>query len=118
MAERDNDSGLHVLVTGPLDFFVEWTVDIDDWATSPVQVSEVVRACFAVAKCKDWDGVQRGYSGRVAYDAASDSHYFIFKLDNNGTTFLVGESIPYGVDGNLYFVPDGRSTPTPIGAPE
>jgi hypothetical protein len=49
-----------------------------------------------VAKHPEWESKLRN-EPRVGYDAASDSRYVIFKIDDNGMRFLVGETPIKGI---------------------
>ncbi len=54
--------------------------------------SEFLSAAAAVAEHRDWDGMLRD-EPRVVYDALDDQHFFMFKLDNNGTTLFAAHKI-------------------------
>lgn len=121
--ETTSTEGLYILEMGPLDCFTSFTLSAAEWVGRHEEGPEaaaalLIDACFTVAKHPLWDGVQRSYSPRVAFNAQTDSLYFIFKLDNNGTTFLVGWHLPQGLEGDLYFVPDGESKPMPVAKSE
>ncbi len=84
------------LSDGPLDYFQEATVEVLDWLSQSrgdfAGLSRRCRAywgaCEAVEKHELWDGELR-HMPHVGYDRNRDSEYFIFKLSNNGTTFIV-----------------------------
>lgn len=101
MAEaRDEAEGLKVVAISPLDFFDDYTLAITDWmgrdsydATIADKVERYTEAFAAVSRHPYWDGRLRCLP-RVGYNPAEDEGYFIFKIDNNGTTFLVGRTLP------------------------
>lgn len=110
MAESDD---LKVLAIDPLDCFEDFTVPIGDWLSRDTfdcdaydKIAAYTRAFAAVSRHPLWDGRIRCLP-RVAYNAIDDCGYFIFKIDNNGTTFLVGETLPE-IDGHLGFVVGGK----------
>ena len=56
--------------------------DLDAW-------TKLLGAIQAIGSHDLWDNDDMCHDPRVAYDAEHDSEYFIFKMSNNGTTFLV-----------------------------
>ena len=88
---------MKVMMCPPLDFFVDCTVAVTDWfstAEDPIWAwNFFLEACKVLTKCDFFDCKLRN-EPRVAYDATIDSAYFIFKINNNGTTFLVGNFLP------------------------
>lgn len=82
----------------PLDSYEDYTVSIPDFVrvdparqwgeTSTQKWAAFMGASAALLAHPDYDGFLRE-PPRVAYDRQTDDYYFIFKLDNNGTTFIV-----------------------------
>ncbi len=77
-----------------LDFFGGCTVPVSEWVHTaevflPHQAwSEFLKAADAVSHHGYWDGQLRE-EPCVGYNPNTDHHYFIFKLDNNGTSYVV-----------------------------
>jgi hypothetical protein len=100
------DSRLSVQAVEPRDAYEPSTVPVQAWIDHVEELpfglkrldawAQFIRAAAEVAKHPSWEWSLRT-EPRVGYDAASDSHYFIFKIDNNGTTFLVSENPIKGV---------------------
>lgn len=71
----------------------------------PVETSSAWRdfleATYAFMHHEFYDGDLRE-PPVVAYDALADTHYFIFKQDNNGTTFVVSRYPMKGLDDGDY----------------
>jgi hypothetical protein len=79
----------------PLDHYHHSTRPVSEWLEeNPEFHIFYVRACAAYLSNPFADEGLR-CSPRVAFDAASDGFYFIFKQDNNGTCILVGENLPH-----------------------
>ena len=79
-----------------LDFFEESTVPVSEWLKRPgasgrnlqEKRDELFDALFTVSQHPCWDWHMR-LEPHVAYYPRQDTWYFIFKLNNNGSTFLV-----------------------------
>lgn len=85
---------MKVRAISPRDFFHEGTIDVFKWiGNSTERCEEFMLAVAAVSRHELWEADIRQIP-RVAYDVSSDSTYFIFKIDNNGSTFLVGRQLP------------------------
>jgi len=90
--------GLYVRETGPKDFFDSYTVPVGMWLKNVREVEGYYsggeelfnRAVAALAKHTWWDWELR-LPPQVGWDFVSDDVYFIFKSDNNGTTFFVSQ---------------------------
>ena len=99
----------YVQACPPLDFYLAGTQTISDYLEGAEEFlvsmddevggkyetcsrgwSELVWAIRAYTQHPGFDGRLR-HEPRVAYDAESDSHYFVFKQDANGTTFVVSK---------------------------
>jgi hypothetical protein len=92
-----------VKVVGPLDFFENHTLLLEEWLARNSEervrcIEDFMRAVIAVSHHEWWDGMMR-CEPRVAYNPDGEHPYFIFKLDNNGTTFLVGMKVANFEDG-------------------
>ena len=99
-----NEQEMYVLeCVQPLDWFDVSTKRVDDWLNElpKFQLEQVegwklfLMAVAAVQQHLYWDGELRRVP-RVGYNPQNDQRgpsgiYFIFKLDNNGTTFLVSQ---------------------------
>ena len=92
-------------LTTPRDWFDDCTVTVAEWLgrapldeTNPYyRWSQWIRACAMVSKI----GRLRT-EPRVGYDPVSDQHYFVFKEDNNGTTWFVAEQpLHFDVDDEI-----------------
>jgi len=104
MVKRDS---MIVVRIPPLDFFGDVTIPVLEWLgrvspngrTPNSKLEDFILACAAVGPHLEHEAL-RGEGPAVAYNALTDSDYFIFKVDNNGTTFLVGREppIPDGAD--------------------
>jgi hypothetical protein len=108
---------MKVLMMAPLDWFYDSCIKVVDWLTSDDYYSSgdgvtrpddrtapwdlFLKACWAIMQTRPLDTLRN--PPYVAYDAASDSAYFIFKEDNNGTTYLVGDFLPLGIEGEIIF---------------
>jgi hypothetical protein len=78
----------------PLDFLYDSTRPVREWLEDDAERhGEYVLACVAYARNGHFELPLR-CEPRVAYDALHDTHYFIFKQDNNGTCVLVGRDLP------------------------
>ena len=87
-----------VQAVAPKDYYDGCTLRVDEWLAkcghdgvplTPTEAwAEFMQAVAVVTQHRLWEWQLR-QEPRVAYDAVSDRHYFIFKIDNNGTTFLV-----------------------------
>ena len=83
----------------PLDFFEDATLTLAEWLdkSDPQQriqkMATFMKSVVAVSRHPVWEWDLR-CEPRVAYNPALDDTYFIFKIDNNGSTFLVGDSLP------------------------
>jgi hypothetical protein len=81
-------------VKAPLDYYESSTLSVDQWIKQQREQSatdawsDFLQAVAVVTKEPFWEWGLR-LPPRVAYDPVSDGHYFIFKIDNNGTTFVV-----------------------------
>jgi hypothetical protein len=79
--------------TGPLDSFQYSTLSVFEWIERgpiPAQWSEFLEAVAEVTSHPLWEWQLR-HPPCVGYDPVSDSPYFIFKIDNNGLTFVVSQ---------------------------
>ena len=86
--------GRFVYCCNPLDWFQPFTKTVNEcgFLDLPSEFSEDYRcACLAVACHQFWDG-ERRHEDYVMYGPEVDGYYFAFKLNNNGTTFLVTET--------------------------
>lgn len=90
-----------VRATSPKDWFDDLTMTVREWLekeANPVgpsredKESEFLEAKAEVEKHDSWDNEER-HEPHVGYDPIEDTFYFIFKLDNNGTTFLYHNEI-------------------------
>ena len=85
--------------SSPLDNFVDCTIPITEWLTNQSTVerdlaalTDFCRAAAAVAKhLAPLDLLQR--EPVVAFDPETDAHFFIFKMNNSGTTYIVKRKI-------------------------
>jgi hypothetical protein len=86
----------------PLDFYMPYTLSLEEWLKRKDDSRHLrridkmrffVAACVAASKHPWWDGVLRD-EPRIALDLANDDLVVIFKLDNNGNTFLVRDVTP------------------------
>jgi hypothetical protein len=64
-------------------------------AHAPTPLAELGRPEVVEHHATDED---RRVAVRVAYDAVNDMSYFIFKIDNKGTTFFVSQQPLQGID--------------------
>lgn len=95
---------LECVETGELlDFYEDMCVEVDDFIARDTAVprrlarpGEALRdfaeACFAFAKANTRDTDLRCLP-HVTVNPLNDTAMYIFKLDNNGTTFLVGRGV-------------------------
>lgn len=96
---------MQIMVLNPLDFFDEYTMTVEEWlsrlrrsefrspSTGKIQY---MQAIAAVSRHKFWEWDIVG-SGNVWYNPLTDNYddpCFIFKISNNGTTFIVGKELP------------------------
>ncbi|MBI2471491.1 MAG: hypothetical protein HYV59_09655 [Planctomycetes bacterium] len=84
----------------PRDFFEEATLYVSDWIDKEITIpphvaktdkwSEFLSAVSTVTRHRlwEWDFTTEPC---VGYDVNSDSYYFIFKMLNNGSTFVVSK---------------------------
>jgi len=97
-----------VYAISPLDFFYDATVTVQEWVaytedppslglTRQQRWADFLAAVVAVSQHEYWEWELRD-EPRVAYDAISDRYYFIFKIDNNGTTFVVSHEPIVGLE--------------------
>lgn len=75
------------------DFYEGSTLTVEEWLkrTDEPELKKwekFMSACDELFKHKDWDYKLRT-PPRIGYDYEKDCEYFIFKLDNNGLTFVV-----------------------------
>ncbi len=84
-----------VALSSALDFFDDCTVPVLQWITAgPLERhEEYIKAC-AVYAGNPYADLSLRMQPHVAYDVFRDTHYFIFKQDNNGTCIIVGERLP------------------------
>lgn len=99
--------GLTVYCLSPRDF-LESALEVHDWLLKFYPAAEQMThdsswdnyftavgnfksAYDAVKKHPDWEKDGLRHTPFVSFNPVSDSTFFIFKLDNNGTTFIVGE---------------------------
>ena len=87
-----NCEDLVVKVASPLDFFENWACPFNIWLGEECpnghRVALFIAACGLVVNTRYWDNHPREIP-YVGYDHHSETYFFIFKIDNNGTTFLV-----------------------------
>jgi hypothetical protein len=82
--------------TAVKDFFTENTLPVLEWigareGTEALKAwSEFMGAVKAVMT-HDWFEWELREEPHVGYDIKHDENYFIFKIDNNGTTFVVSQ---------------------------
>ncbi len=85
------------LYDGCLDWFGGCTVPVSKWVNRaeivsvPEAWSQFLSAAEAVSQHEYWDGDLR-QEPHVGYNPGKDHHYFIFKLDNNGTSYVVEQT--------------------------
>jgi len=85
---------LKAVAVSPRDAYQSCTVPVQTWLAANIERhDEYIRAVALYVSHPWYDGSLRD-DPRVAYDAGNDDSYFIFKQDNNGTTILVGYSLP------------------------
>jgi hypothetical protein len=95
---------MKVMDVGILDYFEDSTLSLQDWFDSCLydqdpcdtkmwKIAQFWKAWACVSKHPCADSELR-CEPRVAYNPVTEEHYFIFKYNNNGTTFLVGDSLP------------------------
>jgi len=92
----------------PLDFFDESTLTIEQWLANSEESqaqgrvakwATLIHACSLVEKYIAEDGLRQ--EPRVGYNPGTDASFFIFKVSNNGTTYLVAPQkilLPKGVE--------------------
>jgi hypothetical protein len=80
--------GWYVTRSPMRDFFHDYTLGIMDFISKPAYVKDLIIASSALGHHKDFeDDIIREL--RIAYDIVIDAYYFIFKVNNNGTTFVI-----------------------------
>jgi hypothetical protein len=81
-----------VRATAPRDYFSDSTVSVGEWFQRQDNLAlawtEFSQAFSSAMKHEYWEWPLGG-EPRVGYDPVEDTHYFIFKIINNGTTFFV-----------------------------
>ena len=101
MKEEAKIEGLFVMALDqPLDNHTGCVVPVADWLSSwreddfwPENYKHLlyIKACCYVSSLgilgNGWEGLLEPPS--VGYDVSTDQEYFIFKMSNNGTTFIV-----------------------------
>ena len=82
---------------GPLDFFEDCSIPIAQWIKDDKERQQMfMLACYLVFPfVSDDDGGLR-HGAYVAYDIGHDESVFIFKVDNNGSTYVVSRNMPKG----------------------
>ena len=90
----------------PLDFFDTCTLTVEQWLANTdepngrtAKWATLIHACSLVEKYIAVDGLRQ--EPRIGYDPGNDGTYFIFKVSNNGTTYLVAPQkvlLPKGVE--------------------
>lgn len=92
-------SGWYVQAVEPKDCFDSCTLTVEQWLAglgpegSGARCEgwrDLMMAVEAVVSHSLWEWQLR-CTPRVAYDVEYDRPFFIFKIDNNGTTFLVAD---------------------------
>jgi len=96
----------------PLDFYTETTLPLSKWLTWKAyavgnnfandcniasyieKLNKLQEVWKMVTEYPDWEKVLRD-EPRVGYDPVNDCDFFIFKMENNGTTLVISE---YGFD--------------------
>ena len=107
-------NGWNVREIGIRDFFATSTISASEWLsrsygewgpdsnlTKDNAWTEFLKAFEAVSVSPGFEWPLRE-EPRVAYDPIDDTHYFIFKIHNNGMTFLVSRRVMSEVPGGLY----------------
>ena len=96
---------MKVIVLPPLDHLEENTLTLAEWLRKITHAPHgdpsceiggmdlFLRAVHAVTQYEYWEFNLRCMP-RVAYNPERDEPFFIFKIVNNGTTFLVGDNLP------------------------
>ena len=90
-----------VRAASPKDYFPDLTLGVKEWleigrrdqqpSRQPErEQSDFLDAQAAVEQHPYWEPEER-HEPHVGYDPIDDSYYFIFKIDNNGTTFFVSQ---------------------------
>lgn len=78
----------------PLDFYYDSTISITEWLEEdPERHAEYVHAVLEYGRNGAFELPLRCVP-RVAFNVFNDTHFFIFKQDNNGTCVLVGRELP------------------------
>lgn len=73
----------------PRDNYESCTVALSDWRKINDDTErEAKKAILLIRSHPDWDTKRQ--PARVGYNPVEDREYFIFKADNNGTTYVVG----------------------------
>lgn len=83
--------------TGPLDWFFDCSVAVEDWLGMDWRGGTDMDNA---GKPRDWMSAMCAYLKAggviqslawmvVSYDPETDSHFFVFKESNNGTTYVV-----------------------------
>lgn len=80
----------HELICPTVDSYKEKLKSIYDQATAE-HFGKRFESAFSAVQQHDWWETELREKPRVIYDPNNDDTAFIFKLDNNGTTFLVSE---------------------------
>jgi len=94
------DETIYVVRREPLDFFGPGTIPVGEWISRDGEsAAEAIRACAAVTQHPSWEAELRE-PPRVGYCFHDQTPIFVFKIDNNGTTFLVGRSANRYRDGD------------------
>jgi hypothetical protein len=77
----------------------QWLANVTEPENRTEKWRMLIRACWLMAAHVDRDGLRQ--DPRVGYDPGNDGPFFIFKVANNGTTYLVAQTritLPKGVE--------------------
>jgi hypothetical protein len=86
----------YVQAISPRDSYEEVSLLVTDWINKSmitdfnIKIEKYYEAYQAVQKHSFWEYHERE-EPRVSYDIVHDEEIFIFKIDNNGTTFIVSQ---------------------------
>lgn len=100
---ESNKREMKVLESAPLDFFNLHTLTFLQWIKKNVAESknaeiecwlDFIEACAMFREHAGADADDLCCVPHVGYNQELDCEYFIFKVSNNGTTFLIGRALP------------------------
>lgn len=95
LTEIVNIDGFYIHDLGPKDFFENKTLSIEEWMQKdePNRIEKwekLIKVIVSLSKHKYWENNLRN-APRIGYDIVTDSDYFVFKINNNGITFIIAE---------------------------